>query len=284
MQAIGERPGILWQAIIVFLILLNSVCLFLIVISNIKLVTLEDFALLDLIVSIVLLIAFLTGLMRNKEKKAYLKNYWFLIFSFIPIYIFIPNDGFTGSIIFLKIFCIIKIISLYLFAQKFAREVIKYQEKTRLVYAVAIFMVVFFFCSFIFYAVEHGLNPEVATYEDSLWFVLQTITTVGYGDIIPITGVGRLMGVISMFSALALTSIITSVATFSLIEKFRKGSEDLTRKTKEKVETFTTKLDHINKRIDDLDKSNELADLQNELKEIKSEIQSLKKLIKENNK
>ena len=113
---------------------------------------------------------------------------------------------------------------------------------------------IFFFCSYVFYTAEHGINPEVATYDDSIWFVLQTITTVGYGDIIPVTGMGRLMGVMSMFSALILTSIVTSVATFSLIEKFRKGTEILAEKTSSNVKTVNEKLNHINTRLDELDK------------------------------
>lgn len=278
MQA-GKRPGILWQAIIVFLILLNSIFLVLTVISNLRPLSLDNIALFDLIVSIILLIVYITGFLRIKKKSAFLKNSWYLMFCFVPIIIFIFYTNLTDSFVFLKIFCIIKTISLYLFAQKFAREVIKYQEKTRLVYAVATFLVVLFSCSFIFYAAEHGLNPEVANYEDSLWFVLQTITTVGYGDIIPVTGLGRIMGVISMFSALVLTSIVTSVATFSLIEKFREGTEDLTRKTKERVEIITAKLDDINERFQDLDNSDELNELRKDVKEIKTEINIIKELI-----
>ena len=105
---------------------------------------------------------------------------------------------------------------------------------------------------------EHGVNPEVSTFDDSIWFVLQTITTVGYGDIIPVTGIGRLMGVMSMFSALILTSIVTSVATFSLIEKFRKGTEALAEKTSTKVKSMDEKLDNIEARLDKMDRINEI--------------------------
>ena len=93
---------------------------------------------------------------------------------------------------YLRFLISLKLIAMYLFAKKIGAEVIKYQEKTRLVYALAVFLVVFFFCSFIFYMAEHGVNPQVATYDDSIWFVLQTITTVGYGDIIPVTGLAEL--------------------------------------------------------------------------------------------
>jgi voltage-gated potassium channel len=220
---------------------------------------------------------------HTKEKYIYIKNSWHLIIVFIPIYYIAMSVGLPSTLIILKILIIIKILALYLFAQKFAKQVIKYQEQTRLVYALAFFLTVLFLCSFIFYRVEHGVNPEVATYEDSLWFILQTITTVGYGDIIPVTGIGRLMGVISMFSALFLTSIITSVATFSLIQKFRTKTDSVAKKTRQSVEIMNNKLDGINNRLGLIDNSNDIKDIKNDINDLKSEIEDLKDLIKEKN-
>ena len=218
---------------------------------------------------------------HTKEKYIYIKNNWHLIIVFIPIYYIALSVGLPSTLIVLKILIIIKILALYLFAQKFAKQVIKFQEQTRLVYALAFFLTVLFLCSFIFYRVEHGVNPEVATYEDSLWFILQTITTVGYGDIIPVTGIGRLMGVISMFSALFLTSIITSVATFSLIQKFRTKTDSIAKRTRESVEKVNNKLDGINNRLSVIDNSDDIKDIKNDINDLKSEIKDLKDLIKE---
>lgn len=280
MKFLRKQPGFLWQAIIVFLIILDSILLSLSIISNLRPLSLEYIAVFDLVVSIILFILFIFATIRIKEKVAYFKSNWILIFSFIPIYLIAFLTGLIDFLIIIKLLNIIKIFSLYLFAQKFAKQVIKYQEKTRLVYALSIFLVVLFFCSFVFFLVEHPVNPEVSTYEDSLWFILQTITTVGYGDIIPITGIGRIMGVISMFSALALTSIITSVATFSLIEKFRKGTEELTKNTKERVENLDNKLDDINNQLEKF-KNFKAENLEKDIKEIRTDIENIKELLKD---
>jgi len=280
---VKNRLGIGWQAIIIFLIILDAIVLFLSIIANLMPVTMEYISIFDLIVSIILLIGFLIVMSHTKEKYIYIKNSWHLIIVFIPIYYIAMSVGLPSTLIILKILIIIKILALYLFAQKFAKQVIKYQEQTRLVYALAFFLTVLFLCSFIFYRVEHGVNPEVATYEDSLWFILQTITTVGYGDIIPVTGIGRLMGVISMFSALFLTSIITSVATFSLIQKFRTKTDSVAKKTRQSVEIMNNKLDGINNRLGLIDNSNDIKDIKNDINDLKSEIEDLKDLIKEKN-
>lgn len=277
----NKRPGIIWQSILVFLIILDGILLFLTLISpNLKTTTIQNMALFDLAVSFILLIVFIWRIKHHKQDfNTFLRNNWTDIIAFIPFY-FISYYifGMMDVGIVLKILIIIKLAALYIVSKKVGKEFIKYQEKTRLVYALAFFLIVFFFCSYIFYLVEHGVNPEVSNFEDSIWFVLQTITTVGYGDIIPVTGIGRLMGVISMFSALVLTSIITSVATFSLIEKFRKGTETLAEKTGSYVETMNSKLDHMNNRLDELDKIDEIK--QN-MEEMRSEIETLKEMINE---
>ncbi len=280
MKVMNNRPGILWQTILVFLIIMDGILLFLTVISpDLKVSTLHNMGTFDLIVSFILLIVFIWRIKANKISQVdYFKENWTDIVALIPIYfISFQLMGMIYPTIIVKILIIIKIIAMYWFARKIGEEVIKYQEKTRLVYALAFFLVVFFFCSFVFYWAEHGVNPEVATYDDSIWFVLQTITTVGYGDIIPVTGLGRLMGVMSMFSALVLTSIVTSVATFSLIEKFRKGTDALAKKTGKYVKTIDGKLETINTRLDELDKIDEIN---KNIDDMKSEIESLKELIK----
>lgn len=279
MKPESSRPGFLGQAIIIFLLFFDATLLFLSVVSNLKPDTLYSVAVIDLVISLIFVILLLWSLFGVEDKKTYIKERWALLFGLIPIYFIAINFG-LQDVFLIKLLNIVKIISLYFFAQKFSRDVIKYQKKTRLVYAVAIFLLVLVICSFVFYAAEHGVNPEVSNFEDSLWFILQTITTVGYGDIIPVTAIGRIMGVISMLSALVLTSIVTSVATFSLIEKFRKGTEDLTRRTREKVEDLDRKLDEINHRLSEMDNSKNIEDIQKDLQDLKGEIDDIKEYVK----
>ena len=56
MKVMNNRPGILWQSILVFLIIMDGILLFLTVISpNLKSVTLENMGTFDLVVSFILL-------------------------------------------------------------------------------------------------------------------------------------------------------------------------------------------------------------------------------------
>lgn len=54
------------------------------------------------------------------------------------------------------------------------------------------------------YALEKDINPRMASYFDSLWWGVSTVTTVGFGDIVPITIVGRAIGIVLMYTGTVL--------------------------------------------------------------------------------
>ena len=58
------------------------------------------------------------------------------------------------------------------------------------------------------YGAEHPANPGFATFGDSLWWGVVTLTTVGYGDIVPRTFTGRLAGIAIMFTGVATIGIL----------------------------------------------------------------------------
>ena len=65
------------------------------------------------------------------------------------------------------------------------------------------------------YRAEHPTNPGFATYGDALWWAVVTLTTVGYGDIVPKTEGGRITGVMIMVTGIAVLGVLAgSLASF----------------------------------------------------------------------
>jgi voltage-gated potassium channel len=52
-----------------------------------------------------------------------------------------------------------------------------------------------------------------------MWWALQTVTTVGYGDVTPKSVVGRLVGALVMLEGVALVAIVTAAITSTFIER-----------------------------------------------------------------
>jgi voltage-gated potassium channel len=72
----------------------------------------------------------------------------------------------------------------------------------------------------------HGDGSNIKNFFDALWWSLVTITTVGYGDLYPVTFWGRIIGIIFILLGFVLFSIFTAVVASSLIDrkiKERKG-------------------------------------------------------------
>lgn len=69
--------------------------------------------------------------------------------------------------------------------------------------------------SLVAYHAEHPSNPQFATIGDALWWGIVTLTTVGYGDIVPKTETGRWAAITIMVTGIAVLGLLAgSLASF----------------------------------------------------------------------
>lgn len=81
--------------------------------------------------------------------------------------------------------------------------------------------------SLLMYSVEHAAQPDVFRNAFSgLWWAVATLTTVGYGDIYPVTVMGRILGALIAFFGIAALAIPTGIITAGLTELINKGAEE----------------------------------------------------------
>ena len=62
-------------------------------------------------------------------------------------------------------------------------------------------------------------RKDYDTYWEAVWFATQTITTVGYGDVTPTTGIGRIFASILMLTGFAFLSTITGIVASALVAR-----------------------------------------------------------------
>jgi voltage-gated potassium channel len=79
--------------------------------------------------------------------------------------------------------------------------------------------------SLVAYYAEHPTNPEFATVGDALWWGIVTLTTVGYGDIVPQTPTGRWAAVVIMITGIAVLGLLAgALASFFRLNENHAGT------------------------------------------------------------
>jgi voltage-gated potassium channel len=80
-----------------------------------------------------------------------------------------------------------------------------------------------------------------------LWWAVQTVTTVGYGDIVPHHPGGRIIGAALMLVGIAFLTVITAMITAALVETLRRRYEVASDAR------FEAKLDEVSDRLEQLE-------------------------------
>ena len=112
-------------------------------------------------------------------------------------------------------------------------------RRLRTILAALIFFIFLF--GYLFYVSE----PDVRNLGDGIWWALVTITTVGYGDITPVTTLGRVVASSLMLLGLGLIATITAIVSAKFIQNFvdHHTNDDVL----EKLDEMQLELDDIKK-------------------------------------
>ncbi|EEX64378.1 potassium channel protein [Vibrio metoecus] len=96
------------------------------------------------------------------------------------------------------------------------------------------------------YLVEKGTPSPINSYSDALWWAMSTITTVGYGDMYPVTGFGRGVAVFLMLTGITLFGLLTaSVASFFVEDDTSKKDHQSINTLLEKNQLLETQLSQL---------------------------------------
>jgi len=117
-------------------------------------------------------------------------------------------------------------------------------------------------CSALFFVLEHKVNDRIVDITDAIWWAFATATTVGYGDIVPVTVAGRIFGIFMMLGGTALFAIYTALFANALLghEFYRLGA-----KVEHAQHELELEDENINKTIKDL--RNSIDKLQKKLEQ-----------------
>jgi voltage-gated potassium channel len=163
---------------------------------------------LETVLTVVFLTEFLSRFGASRNRVGYLRGHWIDLVALIPV-----ARG-------LRIARLLRVLRLTRFFAGTYRAVVR-AERMRGAHGIALVAVtwaaVTAICCIAFYAVESDVNDALKSPLDAAWWGVTTITTVGYGDISPVTQEGRLVASALMLVGIGLFGSITAIVTNTLL-------------------------------------------------------------------
>lgn len=119
-----------------------------------------------------------------------------------------------------------------------------------ILYLIVIGNVAMVSCAYLLTILEQGKNSQLHTFYDALWWAFCTVTTVGYGDIVPVTFYGRLVGVFLMLTGACSFFGFTAILIASFSDLTTEKAEETERLTKAEYDDVVKRLIALTEKIE----------------------------------
>ncbi len=137
-----------------------------------------------------------------------------------------------------------------------------YEKRNQIISSVFIVLILMLASSLCMYSVEHDAQPAVFRNAFSgIWWSMSTLLTVGYGDIYPITTLGRVMAIGIAYLGVGVVAIPTGIISAGFVEQYQRKSNLSSLKNediKEIAEVFVDKR-YAGMTVEDIEEANQLT-------------------------
>jgi voltage-gated potassium channel len=220
----GELKSTSYEIFILLLSLLSIFNLAVLLIPGISLVIKQVIAATDVFITIIFMLDFLYRLFTAESKRAYFFRHW----GWADFLASLP----VQQLKIFRIFRIVRVIRLLrvVGGRKLWHEM-RYNRAGSALY-LTIFLVLLlleFGGIAIVYTEADAPGANIKSAADAIWWGYVTITTVGYGDLFPVTNSGRLVSMLVMTAGVALFGVITGFLANAFL--MPEGEESAERET-----------------------------------------------------
>ena len=146
------------------------------------------------------------------------------LLAILPSYLAVVLPGANSLLVIrllriLRIFRVLRLLQFLTEANVLARSLKKSQRKIFIFFSLMLVLMTIFGC--LMYVIEGPVNG-FRTIPESIYWAIVTITTVGYGDVVPHTALGRSIAAMGMLIGYAIIAVPTGIITAELAQEIGK--------------------------------------------------------------
>ena len=170
----------------------------------------------DLALTAVFVAEFSARFLSSFDRAAYLRGHWIDLLALIP-----SVRGFR----LLRLLRLLRLVRAFAGMYRAMGHFERLYRHRGLMLLLMLWVAVMAISSLSLYAAENGVNDAVRSPLDAAWWGIVTLTTVGYGDVYPVTTEGRIAATVLMVLGIGLFSIITATMTSALLGRSEEPDE-----------------------------------------------------------
>ena len=215
--------GLYFNFFIQFLIVLSIINFSILTLPNLSIKSLEIINGLEVFCVAVFTIEYLLRLYASEFRVKFFFSFFGLIdlIAILPFYLTLGMD--LKSLRAIRLFRILRLFKFLRYGNTMDKIKKSFNSIKRelFLFSLATLMLLYFSSIGIYYF-ENEAQPEIfASIFDAMWWSVATLTTVGYGDVYPITSGGKVFASIIVFIGLGLVAIPTGLIASSLTRAFQ---------------------------------------------------------------
>ncbi len=166
-------------------------------------------------------------LFPHETRRGAIRHFLFSFDGIVDLLTILPFFFLTGFIAF-RMLRVVRIFHLFrINAQYDSFNVITsviYEKRNQLLSSLFIIIVMILASSLCMYSVEHEAQPEnFKNAFTGIWWSVSTVLTVGYGDVYPVTALGRLMAIVIAFLGVGVVAVPTGIISAGFVEQYTKA-------------------------------------------------------------
>ena len=171
-------------------------------------VELAEVFLANVLLTIVFAAEFGSRLLAAHDRRAYLRGHWVDLIALVPA---------IRGLRALRLLRLLRLVRAFSGVYRALADVDRIARHRGLARLIVVWLVVMVVCSIGFYLAENGVSKWITSPLDALWWGVVTLSTVGYGDVYPVTPEGKLFASALMILGIGLFWAITATMASYLV-------------------------------------------------------------------